>query len=155
MARKQNYPITLSKREREELEQIVKTGRHSARERRRAQTLLWSDAGKPDKEIAELHGVTPLTVATTRQRWAEEKRISDKPKPGREKKLDGKQEAFLVALTCSDAPDGRESWTMQLLADRLVELGVVAEPISDETVRRTLKKTTSSPGARNSGASPK
>lgn len=155
MARKQKYPITLSTREREELEQIVKTGRYTARERRRAQTLLWSDAGKPDKEIAELHGVTPLTVATTRQRWAEEKRISDKPKPGREKKLDGKQEAFVVALACSDAPDGRESWTMQLLADRLVELGVVTEPISDETVRRTLKKTTSSPGARNSGASPK
>lgn len=155
MARKQKYPITLSKEEREELEQIVKTGRHTARERRRAQTLLWSDAGKADREIAELHDVTPLTIATTRQRWVEEKRLSDKPKPGREKKLDGKQEAFLVALTCSDAPDGRESWTMQLLADRLVELGVVAEPISDETVRRTLKKTTSSPGARNSGALPK
>lgn len=155
MARKQKYPITLSKEEREELEQVVKTGRHTARERCRAQTLLWSDAGKTDKEIAELHDVRPLTVATTRQRWVYEKRISDKPKPGREKKLDGKQEAFLVALACSDAPDGRESWTMQLLADRLVELGVVAEPISDETVRRTLKKTTSSPGARNSGALPK
>jgi len=155
MARKQNYPITLSEKERKELEQIVKMGRHPARERRRAQTLLWSDAGKADKEIAELHGVTPLTVATTRQRWVEEKRITDKPKPGREKKLDGKQEAFLVALACSDAPDERESWTMQLLADRLVELGVVDEPISDETVRRTLKKMHCSPGATNSGASPK
>lgn len=153
MARKQNYPITLSHDEREELEKIVKTGRHSARERQRAQTLLWSDEGKTDKEIARLHGVTPLTIATTRRRWVEEKRISDKPKPGREKKLDGKQEAFLVALACSDAPDGRESWTMQLLADRLVELGVVSEPVSDETVRRTLKKTTFSPGARSSGAS--
>jgi transposase len=154
MARKQNYPITLSVSEREELEQIVKTGRHSARERRRAQTLLWSDTGKTDKEIAKLHGVTPLTVATTRRRWVEEKRITDKPKPGREKKLDGKQEAFLVALACSDAPDGRESWTMQLLANQLVELGVVAEPVSDETVRRTLKKKTFSHGAKNSGASP-
>lgn len=155
MARKQNYPIRLSDSERDELAEIVKTGRRSARERRRAQTLLWSDAGKTDKEIAALHGVTPLTVATTRQRWVEEKRISDKPKPGREKKLDGKQEAFLVALACSDAPEGRESWTMQLLADRLVELAVVSEPISDETVRRTLKKTTSSPGAKSSGASPR
>lgn len=155
MARKQKYPIALSEKEREELEQVVKTGRHSARERRRAQTLLWSDGGKTDKEIAHLHGVTPLTVATTRQRWVEEKRITDKPKPGREKKLDGKQEVFLVALACSDAPDGREGWTMQLLADRLVALGVVDEPISDETVRRTLKKTNCSPGANSSGASPK
>lgn len=155
MARKQNYPITLSSDEREELEKIVKIGRRSARERQRAQTLLWSDEGKTDKEIARLHGVTPLTIATTRRRWVEEKRISDKPKPGREKKLDGKQEAFLVALACSDAPDGRESWTMQLLADRLVELGVVSEAVSDETVRRTLKKTTFSRGARSSGASRK
>jgi transposase len=155
MARKPNYPVSLSEKERKQLEQIVKTGRHSARERGRAQTLLWSDAGKTDKEIAQLHGVTPLTVAMTRQRWVEEKRITDKPKSGREKKLDGKQAAFLVALACSDAPDGRESWTMQLLADRLVELRVVDEPISDETVRRTLKKMNCNPGAKNSGASPK
>lgn len=85
----------------------------------------------------------------------EEKRITDQPKPGREKKLDGKQEAFLVALACSEAPGERENWTMQLLADRLVELGVVEKPISDETVRRTLKKMNCSPGAKNSGASPR
>lgn len=155
MARKQNFPIVLSESEREELERMVKTGRHSARERQRAQTLLWSDAGKTDKEISQLHGVTPLTVATTRQRWVGEKRITDQPKPGREKKLDGKQEAFLVALACSEAPGERENWTMQLLADRLVELGVVEKPISDETVRRTLKKMNCSPGAKNSGASPR
>lgn len=155
MTRKQNYPIQLNPSEREQLEQVVKTGRHSARVRRRAQTLLWSDAGKTDTEIAGLHGVMPLTVATTRQRWVEEKRITDKPKPGREKKLDGKQEAYLVALACSDAPDGRESWTMQLLADRLLELAVIDAPISDETVRRTLKKMNFSPGANSSGVSPK
>lgn len=155
MARKQKYPVALSESEREELQQMVKTGQHPARVRRRAQTLLWSDQGKTDTEIAQLHGVRPLTVATTRRCWVEEKRITDKPKSGREKILDGKQEAFLVALACSDAPDGRESWTMQLLADRLVELGVVDEPISDETVRRTLKKMNYNPGAKNSGASPK
>lgn len=155
MGRKQNYPIQLHPGEREQLEQVVNTGHHSARVRRRAQTLLWSDAGKTDTEIATLHGVTPLTVATTRQRWVEEKRIADKPKPGREKKLDGKQEAYLVALACSDAPDDRESWTMQLLADRLLELEVIDEAISDETVRRTLKKMHFSPGANSSGASPK
>ena len=112
-----------------------------ARVIRRAQTLLWSESGKPDSEIARLHGVTPLTVAKTRKRWLEEKSLEDKPRPGRAKKLDGKQEAFLVALACSDAPDGFERWTMQLLADELVELSVIDEPVSDETVRRTLKKT--------------
>lgn len=154
MARKQDYPIELTDSEREELRRLVRTGQSSARVRRRAQTLLWSDSGKTDTEIAQLHGVRPLTVATTRRRWVEEKRLTDKAKPGREKKLDGKQEAFLVALACSAAPDGRESWTMQLLADKLVELKVIDEPISDETVRRTLKKMNFSPGAKNSGASP-
>jgi putative transposase len=154
MARKQNCPIKLTDSEREELQRIVRTGQCSARVRRRAQTLLWSDSGKTDTEIAQLHGVRPLTVATTRRWWVEEKRLTDKAKPGREKKLDGKQEAFLVALACSAAPEGRESWTMQLLADRLVELKVIDEPISDETVRRTLKKMNFSPGAKNSGASP-
>ena len=153
MGRKQNYPIDLNETERIELEAIVKTGQHPARVRRRAQTLLWSDAGKSDLEIANLHGIKPLTVATTRENWSKEKHITDKPKPGREKKLDDKQEAFLVALACSDAPDGRESWTMQLLADKLVELHVVDEPISDETVRRTLKKMNCNLGAKNNGAS--
>jgi len=153
MGRKQNYPIELSEIERVELEAIVKTGQHPARVRRRAQSLLWSDAGKSDLEIAQLHGIKPLTVATTRENWVKEKRITDKPKPGREKKLDGKQEAFLVALACSDAPDGRESWTMQLLADKLVELHVVDDPVSDETVRRTLKKMNCNPGAKNNGVS--
>lgn len=155
MGRNQKYPIDLTETERAELEAIVKTGRQAARVRRRAQTLLWSDAGKSDLEIAQLHGVRPLTVAMTREKWVKEKRITDQPKPGREKKLDGKQEAFLVALACSDAPDGREHWTMQLLADKLVELKVIDTPISDETVRRTLKKTNYNLGAKNNGASPR
>lgn len=153
MGRKQKYPINLNKTEQDDLETIRRTGQQSGRVRRRAQTLLWSNAGKSDLEIAELHGVSPLTVATTRANWVKEKRITDKPKPGREKKLDGKQEAFLVALACSDAPDGREIWSMQLLADKLVELNVVDAPISDETVRRTLKKMNYNLGAKNNGAS--
>jgi transposase len=138
---KKQYVIELSAMERMELAAIVRSGSHKARVIRRAQTLLWSDAGKTDSEIAALHGVTPLTVAKTRQRWVEDQSLEDKPRPGRKKKLDGTQAAFVVALACSDAPDGRESWTMQLLADKLLELQVVDEPISDETVRRTLKKT--------------
>lgn len=141
MARKQENPVRLSDIERLELKAIISKGKRRVRIIRRAQTLLWSDAGKADSEIAQLHGVTPLTVANTRKRWVKEKSLEDKPRPGRVKKLDGKQEAFLVALACSDAPDGFERWTMQLLADKLVELSVIDEPVSDETVRRTLKKT--------------
>jgi len=150
--RPQKYPVTLTAEENSQLESVVKRGKSSRREIQRAQMLLWSAEGKTDLEIAALLGVTPLTVATTRQRWATEKRIADAPKPGRHKKLDGKQEAFLVALACSDAPEGRESWTLQLLADKLVELQVIEEPISYETVRETLKKTNLSPGKKSSGA---
>lgn len=139
---KKQYVIQLSEIERMELAAIVKGGTHKARVMRRAQALLWSDAGKTDEAIAEWQGVRPLTVANTRKRWVEERSLEDKARPGREKKLDGKQQAFVVALACSDAPDGRESWTMQMLADQLVALQVVDEPISDETVRRTLKKMT-------------
>ena len=150
---KQKYPVALSEEEGEQLRDVLKRGQHTRRERQRAQMLLWSAAGKTDLEIAELASVTPLTVASTRERWAKAKRITDAPKSGRHKKLDGKQEAFLVALACSDAPEGRESWTLQLLADKLVELQVVEEAVSYETVRATLKKTNLSLGAKSSGAS--
>ncbi len=150
---KQKYPVVLNETEVEQLTDVLQRGEHSRRERQRAQMLLWSVEGKTDLEIAALSRVTPLTVALTRERWMKEKRIADAPKPGRHKKLDGKQAAFVVALACSEAPEGRESWTLQLLADKLVELKVVDEPVSYETVRATLKKTTLSPGKRNSGAS--
>ncbi len=149
--RSQKYPVELTEEEKSQLESVVKRGKHSRREIQRAQMLLWSEEGKTDLEIAALLGVRALTVATTRERWASEKRIADAPKPGRHKKLDGKQEAFLVALACSDAPEGRESWTLQLLADKLVELKVVETPISYETVRETLKKTNLSLGKKSSG----
>lgn len=144
--RKQEYPIQLSEIERIELEGIARKGQQKARVMRRAQTLLWSDAGKSDLEIAKLHGITPLTVAKTRERWITKKALEDDPRPGRNPRLDGKQEAFLVALACSDAPDGQETWTMQMLADKLVELQVIDEPISDETVRLLLQKKKSNPG---------
>jgi transposase len=115
--------------------------------------LLWSAAGKTDLAIAALANVNALTVAGTRERWAKQKRITDAPKPGRQRKLDGKQEAFLVALACSEAPEGRSTWTMQLLADKMIALQVVEQPISDELVRGVLKKTTASRGSKSSGAS--
>jgi putative transposase len=146
MGRNQHHPIALSQVERAELEGMVRGGENKVRVVHRAQMLLWSDAGKSDLEIAALLAVNPLTVAKTRQRWIENHSLLDQPRSGRPPMLDGKQEAFLVALTCSESPEGRETWSMQLLADRLVELQVVDHPISDETVRRTLKKINSNLG---------
>ena len=83
-----------------------------------------------------------------RKRFVEEgleAALSERPRPGATRKLDGHQEAYLMALACSDPPQGKKRWSMQLLADRLVEVGVVDE-ISDETIRRTLKKGTSNRG---------
>jgi hypothetical protein len=68
--------------------------------------------------------------------------LNDKPRPGGVPKLDGKQQAFVIALACSDTPDGQERWSMQMLADKIVELGVVSAPVSHDTVRRVLKKVT-------------
>lgn len=137
---KKQYIIQLSAVERLELADIVHKGSHKARVMRRAQILLWSAAGKTDGEIAALLQIRPLTVAQTRQKWVTDRSLEDKPRRGGRRKLDAKQEAFLVALACSAAPDGYESWTMQLLADKLVELQVIDAPISDETVRLRLKK---------------
>lgn len=144
--RKANYPVELSANDRKELEGMLRSGQQQARIMRRVQILLWSDEGKTDREIANWLKVTAYTVGQTRERWVKEHTLTDRPRPGRQAKTDGKQDAFLVALACSAAPEGQEQWTMQLLADRLVELGVVEEPISDETVRRRLKKWRSNPG---------
>jgi transposase len=144
--RKAKYRVELNESERNELSQIARQGQGKARIMRRAQILLWSADGKNDLEIAALLDISPYAVAQTRERWVKDHRLDDQPRPGRRPKTDGKQDAFLVALACSAAPEGRETWTMQLLAERWVELGVVTEPISDETVRRRLKKMNSNPG---------
>lgn len=115
---------------------------------RRAQTLLLSDAGETDETIAKMLQASVSTVHRTRKIFVEkgvEAALSESPRPGVKRKLDGKSEAYLVAMACSEPPKGRSQWTMQLLADRLVEQELV-ESISDETVRRTLKQTASSPG---------
>ena len=88
-------------------------------------------------------------MSATRKRYCEvglPAALKEKSRPGNPRKLDGKQEALVVALACSEAPEGRSQWTMQLLADKLVELQIVDAPLSDETIRRTLKKTISSRG---------
>jgi transposase len=151
------YHVKLTEEERRYLSDLTNKGKAGARRIKRARILLMADAGKQDHEIIAAVGAGESTVGRTRQRFAEggvERALNDHPRSGRPRLLDGKQEAFLVALTCSDSPEGQETWTMQLLADKLVELKVV-ERISDETVRQTLKKTSLSPGNKSVGASRK
>lgn len=157
------YLVTLTADERTQLDALIRKGKAAALVLARARILLKADRadGGPawdDARIAEAVSVGERTVARVRRRFVErgfgaclERKPQDKP--SRERKLDGAAEARLVALACSAAPDGRAEWTMQLLADRLVELAVV-DAVSDETVRRTLKKMRSSRGRRSSGGCP-
>lgn len=153
MPRPKKHVVELTDEQRSSLLDLLKKGEAKARMLIRARILLLSAEGKTDRWIADALKVNPQTVRNIRKRFAEEgleAALQERPRPGARPKLDGKQEAFLIALACSEPPEGREHWTMQLLADRLVELGIVAS-ISDETVRRVLKKTTSSPGRRSNG----
>jgi transposase len=145
--------VRLTAEQREALDRVVRAGTHPAALRRRAQILLRTDADGPDagtdEEVAADVGCSPMTVMRVRQRFAADgldATVSRKKPTGRQyRKLDGAQEATLVALACSAAPAGRSRWTMELLADKLVEMRVV-DSIDPATVWRTLKKTTSSPG---------
>jgi transposase len=142
------YIVDLTEEERTHLLELLKKGKTSARKIARAQILLSADRGDRDGTIARALHVSVPTVHRTRERFTEERlgALEERPRPGAQRKLDGKQEAFLVALTCSDPPEGQRRWTMQLLANKLVELKVVQEPISDETIRLVLKKGKSSRG---------
>jgi transposase len=143
------YIVTLTGEERAELEGLLAGGKSSASKQAHARILLKADAspGGPawsDSEIAEAVEVGTATVERVRKRFVEqglEAALVRKAqeRPSRLKTLDGRAEARLIALACSPPPEGRESWTMQLLADKLVELEVVPA-ICDETVRRWLKK---------------
>ena len=152
--------VRLSEEQRRALNRLVRTGTHPAAMLRRAQILLKADADGPDAwsdpQIGKALGCSFMTARRVRQQFAREgldATLHRKRPTGRQyRKLDGSQEARLVAAACSPAPAGRSRWTMKLLADRLVELEVV-ESIDPATVWRTLKKTTSSPGSSSSGSS--
>jgi transposase len=159
MGKEVKYVVRLSSEERMSLETLVKTGKRAADTRLRAQILLKADVGEggpgwTDARIAEAFDVGLSSVHRQRQRLVEEgleKALARKPsRQTRPHKLDGEKEARLIAVACAKAPEGYARWTMQLLADRLVELKLV-DAISDETVRRTLKKTNSSLGSIASG----
>jgi len=149
------YKVTLTAEERQQLSELIAAGKAAAQKLTHARILLKADAADggpawPDARIAEAVEVSVATVERVRQRFVEQgleaalvRKKQDRP--SRERKLDGRAEARLIALACSAPPEGRTEWTMQLLADKLVELRVV-EAVSDETVRRALKKTRSNRG---------
>jgi len=145
---KKQHVVVLKRQEREELEQLVRSGKARATEIRRANILLKTDAhgsGWTDARIAEAFGCSVAAVANVRRRYIErglEGTVKRKKqeKPSRERILDGKGEARVLALACSKAPGGRSHWALRMLAARVVELKI-ADEISYETIRRTLKKT--------------
>lgn len=151
---KKKYIISLSAEEREELEQLTTTGKVSAYKMNHARILLKADTnqhggGWTDESISQALDISVATIERVRQRFVEtsleaalSRQVQQHRKPRR---LDGEQEAHLIAITCSKAPEGYARWSLRLLAERMVELEVV-ESICHETVRQTLKKTTSSPG---------
>jgi transposase len=142
------YHVTLTDAERAELLALTKKGTLPARKLVRAQALLHADADWTDQAIADALHLGTATLERLRKRFVDgglEAALTERPRPGARRKLDGAAEATLIAWACSTPPDERSTWTMQLLADKLVELDLV-DSISDETVRRTLKKTNSNPG---------
>jgi transposase len=142
------YRVTLTDEERARLWSLTRKGTASVRMVRRAQTLLLAADGQIDEAIASALQIAVTTVERTRRRFVEEGldlALKERPRPGGTPKLDPKQQAFVVALACTKPPEGRERWTLQLLADRVIELQVVPD-ISDEAIRRLLKRTSSSPG---------
>jgi transposase len=151
---KKKYSVILTETERDDLKGLIASGTAPARKLTHARILLKADQGPEgpgwvDDAVADAVEVSQPTVSRVRKQYFEdgmEAALNRRP-PNREyhHKLDGEQEARLLALACSEPPEGRARWSLRLLADRMVELEIVEEDISYQTVRRTLKKTNSSP----------
>lgn len=149
--------VKLSSEARAELEKVSQSNRRSVREKTRARILLWSDMGLSrdeggslrDSEIAAQLKVSPLTVSKVRQRAQERGALASVKRQEQHRrkarKLDGAQEAQLIAIACSARPEGVARWSLRLIRERLIEMEVV-ETIGLETIRTTLKKTNSSRG---------
>jgi transposase len=143
--------VTLTPKERKALEDFVARGKKSARAITRARMLLLLDEGRNEHELTELLGVSRGTVYNVRKKYQQKGHASilallhDAPRSGRPITLDSRVEAKVTMIACSTPPRGRGRWTLQLIADKVVELAVT-ESISYESVRRMLKKTNSSRG---------
>jgi transposase len=121
------YRVELSQTERDQLMALLAGGKHAARQLKRAQILLAAHAGVGDEAIAASIGVGGSTVYRTKRRFVEgnlEAALSEDPRPGAERKLNGRQEALLVATACSNPPKGRKRWTLDLLAGEMVKLNI-------------------------------
>jgi transposase len=151
---RKKYIVELTEEEREYLHKLISAGTAPARKLNRARILLKADVGEhtkeetlTDREIAQMLETSPATVQRARERFYEEglEAALERSKPDRvyKRSLEGRAEAHLIALACSEPPRGRNRWSFRLLADKAVELGIVEE-VSHETVRKTLKKTNSS-----------
>jgi len=150
---KKKYPVILSDTERDELKRLIAAGSAPARKLTHARILLKADQspegpGWVDEKVAEAVETSQPTVSRVRKQYFEEglEAALNRRAPNRiyQRKLDGEQEAHLLALACSEPPEGQARWSLRLLADKLVELEIVDEEVSYQTVRRTLKKTPSS-----------
>ena len=159
MSKKIKYVVRLEAEERQQLLDLVTKGKRAAAVLTRARILLKADTGphgpsRTDEAVADAVEASLSTVHRVRQAYVEEGMeaalVRKKPAGRQYRKLDGAQEARLIALACSTPPEGRAHWTLRLLADKLVELEVV-DSVSTECVRQTLKKTRCSPGGRSSG----
>src|SRR5919197_2259271 len=140
---KKKYLVTLDNDERQQLEALQPSRTHATRKVTRARILLKAAEGWEDNAIAAALSVGRATVERTRQRFVEEGlgALEERPRPGTQPKLEAQAEARLIAEACSTAPEGRQRWTLHLLADWVVALGLT-EAYSDESVRRVLKKLT-------------
>ena len=153
------YIVTLTEEERQELRALVQKGQTQGYRIKHAQILLKLDEipenqGWTYEKIKAAYHATPHTISQIAKRFVTggvEAALGRKEQVNRHKKIDGRVEAHIIAIACSQAPEGRERWTLQLIADELVRLGVVGS-ISDTAVMETLKKTNLSPGKRRNGA---
>ena len=153
----ERYEVRLEAEERRKLQQLIRSSRSSARALGRAHILLKMDEGWTAPQAAAALEVSERTVFRVKRRYAEEGLegvLKHRVQPNRYRKVDDRVEAHLIALACSPAPEGHEHWTLRLLADKTVELGVV-ESLAPVTVPLKLKKTRSSRGRRSSGVSPR
>jgi transposase len=156
MGAHKKYEVSLTDVQKKHLEKYIRTGRgKSARKIARARILLSCSEGKTYGQTADSVKVCPMTVFNTVKRFAEsglDFALDGKSSPGKPPKVDGKVQATMIAVACSAPPDGHSSWTMQMIADRLISLEAL-DSVSGETVRRYLKKVKSNPGREGSGAS--
>ncbi len=149
--------IVLNEEERRTVERFIRRGKANARNITRAHILLKSAEGWSIEHIAETYGVSQATVSNVRARYREggvARVLKDKVQQNRRRALGGEEEAVMAAIACSPVPEGHDHWTLRMLRDKLVELGVV-EGVSASTIQDRLKKTNSNRGAANSGVSRK